>query len=88
MIKLIASDLDGTLLPEGTPDIDPNIYEVIRSLQDAGVTFVAASGRNYESVMSIFGCMERELMVISDNGGYLAKGGEEMHCYSFPRDLL
>ncbi|MCI7130191.1 MAG: Cof-type HAD-IIB family hydrolase [Lachnospiraceae bacterium] len=88
MIKLIASDLDGTLLPEGTPDIDPNIYEVIRSLQDAGVTFVAASGRNYESVMSIFGSMEKELMVISDNGGYLAKGGEEMHCYSFPRDLL
>ena len=88
MIKLIASDLDGTLLPEGTPDIDPKIYEVIRRLQNAGITFVAASGRNYESVMSIFGCMERELMVISDNGGYLAKAGEEMHCYSFPRDLL
>ena len=49
---------------------------------------MAASGRNYESVMSIFGSMEKELMVISDNGGYLAKGGEEMHCYSFPRDLL
>lgn len=88
MIKLIASDLDGTLLPEGTPDIDPKIYEVIRRLQDAGVTFVAASGRNYESVMSIFGSMEKELTVISDNGGYLARGGVEMECYSFPRDLL
>ena len=62
MIKLIASDLDGTLLPEGTPDIDPKVYEVIRSLQNAGVTFVAASGRNYESVMSIFGSMEKELL--------------------------
>ena len=69
MIKLIASDLDGTLLPEGTPDIDPDIYEVIRDLQKAGVTFVAASGRNYESVMSVFGCMEQEITVISDNGG-------------------
>ena len=88
MIKLIASDLDGTLLPEGTSDIDPKIFEVIRSLQAAGVTFVAASGRNYESVMSIFGSMEKELTVISDNGGYLARGGVEMHCHSFPRDLL
>lgn len=88
MIKLIASDLDGTLLPEGTPDIDPDIYEVIRKLQDCGVTFVAASGRNYESVMSVFGCMEQEITVISDNGGYVAKAGKELYCNGFPRDLL
>ena len=88
MIKLIASDLDGTLLPEGTADIDPEIYQVIRELLAAGITFVAASGRNYESVMSIFECMEKELTVISDNGGYLAKAGETMHCFSFPQALL
>lgn len=88
MIKLIASDLDGTLLPEGTADIDPNIYEVIRALQRAGITFVAASGRNYESVMSVFGTMEKELTVISDNGGYVAKGGETVYCHRFPDDLL
>ena len=64
MIRLIASDLDGTLLPEGTADIDSKIYEVIRGLQRAGITFVAASGRNYESVMSVFGSMEKELTVI------------------------
>lgn len=88
MIKLIASDLDGTLLPEGTADIDPKIYELIRSLQRAGITFVAASGRNYESVMSVFGNMEKELTVISDNGGYVAKGGETVYCHRFPDDLL
>lgn len=88
MIRLIASDLDGTLLPEGTPDIDPKIFEVIRRLQRAGITFVAASGRNYESVMSVFGHMEKELTVISDNGGYVAKGGEEVYCHGFPEELL
>ena len=30
MIKLIASDLDGTLLKEGTMDINPEIYDIIR----------------------------------------------------------
>lgn len=88
MIKLIASDIDGTLLPEGTADIDPGIFEVIRELQSADITFVAASGRNYESVMSVFGCMEKELTVISDNGGYCARGGVEVYCNEFPKQLL
>ena len=29
MIKLVASDIDGTLLPEGTDQINPEIFEVI-----------------------------------------------------------
>lgn len=33
MIKLIASDLDGTLLKEGTMDINPEIYDIIRKLR-------------------------------------------------------
>lgn len=88
MIKLIASDLDGTLLPEGTADINPGIYEVIRGLQAAGITFVAASGRNYESVMSVFGHMEKEMTVITDNGGYGARGGVGMYCNGFSKELL
>lgn len=88
MIKLIASDLDGTLLPEGTADINPDIYGMIDRLQAAGITFVAASGRNYGSVMGIFGHMEERLTVISDNGGYCARGGAGMYCNGFPRELL
>ena len=84
MIKLIASDLDGTLLPEGTADINPEIFEVIGRLQAAGITFVAASGRTYGSIMSVFGQMEQELTVISDNGGYGARGGVGMYCNFIP----
>jgi len=32
MIKLIASDIDGTLVADGTADINPEIYEVISNL--------------------------------------------------------
>ena len=45
MGKLIATDLDGTLLPEGTFQLNPEYYEVIRRLHDEGHVFVAASGR-------------------------------------------
>ncbi len=88
MIKLIASDMDGTLLPEGTNVINPEIYDVIRALLAKGVTFVTASGRNYESVMGIFKCMEQELIVISDNGGFVCRHGKELACNGFPRKLL
>ena len=45
MIKLIASDIDGTLIPDSTPDLYPEIEEEIRSLVRRGVLFCAASGR-------------------------------------------
>ena len=33
MIKLVASDIDGTLVPEGTTSIDPEFYEIILKLK-------------------------------------------------------
>ena len=30
MIKLIASDIDGTLLPEGTAQINPEIFKAVQ----------------------------------------------------------
>ena len=50
MIKLIASDLDGTLLKEGTMDINPEIYDIIRKLKAKGIVFAAVSGREYDSI--------------------------------------
>ena len=44
MIKLIASDVDGTLLPEGTADLNPDLYDVILKLKETGIVFAAASG--------------------------------------------
>ena len=42
MIKLVASDVDGTLVPDGTFEINPEIYDVIKALKEKNITFVAA----------------------------------------------
>lgn len=34
MIKLIASDVDGTLVPDGTFNINPEIYDIIKKLKE------------------------------------------------------
>lgn len=54
MLKLIASDIDGTLLPYGQTAISPELPEIIRRLEAAGVLFCPASGRQYHSLRILF----------------------------------
>lgn len=43
MIKLIASDLDGTLLQNGAQELNPEIYDLILALKERGIHFAAAA---------------------------------------------
>ena len=47
MIKLVASDLDGTLLLHKAQSLPEEIFSLIRQLEELGIMFVAASGRQY-----------------------------------------
>lgn len=71
MIKLIASDVDGTLVPDGTFNIDTEIYDVIRKLKEKGIVFTAASGRQYASIKRLFAPVADDIYYISDNGGFV-----------------
>ena len=45
MIKLIVSDIDGTLVPDGSHEMNPELLDVIMKIRENGVQFAAASGR-------------------------------------------
>ena len=83
MIKLIASDIDGTLLPEGTDQINPEIFEVIRKLKEKGIMFAAASGRHYSSMSRLFEEVKDDIIFITENGAYVCCRG-----YSILEDLV
>ena len=53
MIKLIATDIDGTLLADGTLKINPEYYDVIKELRNRGVRVIAQVLRK---------CLHRSLM--------------------------
>ena len=55
MIKLVASDLDGTLLFKGAQSLPEEIFPLIRQLKKMGILFVAASGRQYANMKKCFG---------------------------------
>lgn len=78
MIKLIATDIDGTLVRDGSADINPEIFDVVMKLKEKGVVFVAASGRQYPSIRRLFDSIHSDMIFIAENGAYIKCRGVEM----------
>lgn len=75
MIKLIASDMDGTLL-DSSKQLPPDFFEVLQKLRRWGVRFVAASGRSYVTLRENFLPHPDWVDYICDNGACLVSGGK------------
>ncbi|MBE5778574.1 MAG: HAD family phosphatase [Clostridiales bacterium] len=73
MIRLIATDLDGTLLEkDGT--LPEGFFDVARSLLKQGIAVAAASGRQYDNLRRLFYPIAGEMSFICENGGLCATG--------------
>lgn len=68
MIKLVASDLDGTLLQNGAQELTPRAIDLISKLCDAGIHFVSASGRQYDNQKRVFSQLKDRISFIAENG--------------------
>lgn len=88
MIKLIVTDVDGTLLTEGTSEPQPQITETVRCLAGKGVTFAFASGRSYESILGVFPELENEAVFISNNGACVTERGRTIVSYAIDRKTV
>ena len=67
MIKLIASDMDGTLLDENA-HVPEETYELIRKLRTRGVSFAASSGRRYDTLCEFFAPVVDDMDFVASNG--------------------
>ena len=76
MVKLIAADVDLTMVAEGAHVINPEYFDVIRSLREKGVLFCAASGRNAMSIFRLFAPVRDIISVISCSGTVYWKEGK------------
>ena len=77
MKKLIACDVDGTLIPEGDRWISPAVLQEIRRLIDAGWFFSFASGRQLANLMAIARDLADRLYYITQNGAAVYSCGAE-----------
>ncbi len=74
-IRLIATDMDHTLLTE-RGEMPPGIRDCIRELTDAGIVFVASSGRPLATLRTMFPPQGHGVGYIADNGGIVALGDD------------
>lgn len=75
MIKLVAADMDGTLLTSDKR-VPEELEQVVRALWAKGVRFVIASGRQVASLMRDMGDLADELTYIAENGAVIVDKGE------------
>lgn len=88
MIKLVASDLDGTLLLDGAQQLPGDIFPLIRRLKDMGILFVAASGRQYANMKNLFAPVLSDMAFICENGAMAIRGEEILYRDSFDSALV
>lgn len=67
MLRLVAADMDGTLL-DSDKRLAPGFLPLLDALLRQGVTFVVASGRQYFNLLRFFPGFEERLWFVCDNG--------------------
>ena len=72
-IRLVCSDLDGTLLQYGKKELEGEIFDQIRALHDRGILFCPASGRQYTSLRKLFAPVADCCIFLCENGGVIYK---------------
>ena len=77
MIKLIACDMDGTLLTSDKR-LPAEIDAVLKALEARGIVFAVASGRQYASLRRDFEALAPHMLFICENGALIMHNEERL----------
>ncbi len=86
--KLIASDIDGTLMLNGAQRIDESFFDCARQLMKEDVLIAPASGRQIPSLKMIFDPIKDDLVYIGDNGAVSMYKNEIIGIHPMDRKLV
>ena len=86
-VRLIAVDLDGTLLNE-RKEIPPDFIPMVNALYPRGIRFVLASGRQVFNLTDMFAPVADKLYFFSENGGLIFDGRTNIFCRPIPEETF
>lgn len=75
-IKLIVTDMDGTLL-NSKHEVSDEFFKLFKELKSLNILFVAASGRPYYSMVEKLSKIKDDIIIVSENGGLGIKNDEQ-----------
>ena len=76
-IRLVVTDLDGTLLDDDKR-IPDGLWDTLARLRERGVLFSPASGRQYATLAEQFAEVADGMVFIAENGTYVVRDGQEL----------
>ncbi|WP_419210948.1 HAD family hydrolase [Maribacter sp. X9] len=76
-IKMVVSDMDGTLL-NSDHQVSDHFFNLFEELKKKNIQFVAASGRQYNSIIDKLKPIKDDIIVIAENGGYVMRKNTEL----------
>ncbi|MBR1423415.1 MAG: HAD family hydrolase [Ruminococcus sp.] len=87
MIKLIATDMDGTLLDD-KKNLPENFDEVVNKLFEKNIKFVISSGRSFCALKAQFKDYLDDMSFICDNGAYVVDCRELIYVSLLPKNIV
>lgn len=87
MIKLIATDMDGTLLDENG-HLPEGFTEILSRLNAKNIKLVIASGRPYYTLQTNFGPVGRQLSFICENGALVVDNNKVIYENAIDKALV
>jgi Cof subfamily protein (haloacid dehalogenase superfamily) len=87
MIKLIASDMDGSLLNEHDK-LNEEFFHIIEKLKERNIIFVAASGRQYYNLENKFCKVKNDIIYAAENGSFVVYEGEEIYSSILDKNVV
>lgn len=78
MIRLVATDMDGTFL-DSDKKFDPEFIDIFYQMKEKNIKFVIASGNQYYRLYQKFVPLSEHMYFIAENGSYIAEGARELY---------
>lgn len=69
--------MDGTLL-NANHEVSDRFFELFEELKKRNILFVAASGRQYNSIVDKLSSIQNDIIVIAENGGFVMHREQEL----------
>lgn len=89
MIKLVLTDLDGTLIPNPQEGVSPATEEAIRELLAAGIAFGPCTGRAVNMLSDLFHCqLDLYATGVYENGTLGFVDGVEAFRHTYPAEAF
>ena len=76
-VKLVVTDMDGTLL-NSKSEVSNRFFAVYKQFKKHNIQFIAASGRQYYSIVDRFEDIRNEITIVAENGAFAKYGDQEL----------